>query len=87
MRKFRQWNAENAASTQSVHEGLKWINPDAESYQRHRIHVNAQSRAPAAVLAERDFASAAELTPNMTVLGDPLPGRSALDAKQRASQF
>jgi hypothetical protein len=37
------------------------------------------------VLAERETAWAAELTPNMVVLGDPLPGRSALDAKHRTS--
>ena len=36
--------------------------------------------APGEVLAERETAWAAELTPNMVVLGDPLPGRSALDA-------
>jgi hypothetical protein len=36
-------------------------------------------------LAEREAAWAAELTPNMAVLGDPLPGRSALDAKHRTS--
>ena len=41
--------------------------------------------APNEVLAEREAASAAELTPNMAVLGDPLPGRSALDAKHRTS--
>ena len=40
---------------------------------------------PGAVLAERETAWAAELTPNMVVLGDPLPGRSALDAKYRTS--
>ena len=41
--------------------------------------------APGEVLAERDAAWAAELTPNIVVLGDPLPGRSALDAKHRTS--
>ena len=41
--------------------------------------------APGEVLAEREAAWAAELTPNMVVLGDPLPGRSALDAKHRTS--
>jgi hypothetical protein len=41
--------------------------------------------APGEVLAERETAWAAELTPNMVVLGDPLPGRSALDAKHRTS--
>ena len=41
--------------------------------------------APAEVLAEREAACAAELTPNMMILGDPLPGRSALDAKYRSS--
>ena len=41
--------------------------------------------APDEVWAEREAAWAAELTPNMVVLGDPLPGRSALDAKHRKS--
>jgi hypothetical protein len=41
--------------------------------------------APGEVSAERETAWAAELTPNMVVLGDPLPGRSALDAKHRTS--
>ena len=41
--------------------------------------------APNEVLAEREAAWGAELTPNMAVLGDPLPGRSALDAKHRMS--
>jgi hypothetical protein len=39
--------------------------------------------APSEVWAERQAAQAAEQTPNMVVLGDPLPGRSALDAKNR----
>jgi hypothetical protein len=34
---------------------------------------------PAHVMAERDRAYAVEPTPNMIVLGDPLPGRSALE--------
>jgi hypothetical protein len=37
--------------------------------------------APGEVLAEREAAWVAEWTPNMMVLGDPPPGRSALDAK------
>jgi hypothetical protein len=41
--------------------------------------------APGEVLAEREAAWSAELTPNMVVLGDPLPGRSALDARYRTS--
>ena len=41
--------------------------------------------APREVLAEREAAWAVELTPNMVVLGDPLPGRSALDARHRTS--
>jgi len=41
--------------------------------------------APGEVWAEREAAWAAEWTPNMMVLGDPLPGRSALDAKYRVS--
>ena len=49
-------------------------------------HTIAMFRAaPGEVLAEREAAWAAELTPNMVVLGDPLPGRSALDAKHRTS--
>jgi hypothetical protein len=74
MREFRQ-----------AAERFDWIDADARHAQQHRLHVTPISRAPAAVLAERDATSAAELTPNMAVLGDPLPGRSALDAKQRAS--
>ena len=42
--------------------------------------------APGEVLAEREAVWAAELTPNMVVLGDPLPGRSALDAMHRRSR-
>jgi hypothetical protein len=50
-------------------------------------HTIAMFRAaPGEVLAEREAAWAAELTPNMVVLGDPLPGRSALDAKHRTSR-
>jgi hypothetical protein len=41
--------------------------------------------APGEVSAEPEAVWAAELTPNMVVLGDPLPGRSALDAKHRTS--
>ena len=41
---------------------------------------------PGEVLAEREAVWAAELTPNMVVLGDPLPGRSALDAKHRSAR-
>jgi hypothetical protein len=49
-------------------------------------HTIAPFRAaPGEVLAEREAAWAAELTPNMVVLGDPLPGRSALDARHRTS--
>jgi hypothetical protein len=49
-------------------------------------HTIALFRAALAeVLAEREAMWAAELTPNMAVLGDPLPGRSALDAKRRKS--
>ena len=48
-------------------------------------HTIAMFRAaPDEVLVEAAWA--AELTPNIVVLGDPLPGRSALDAKHRASQ-
>jgi hypothetical protein len=42
---------------------------------------------PSEVWAEREAACRAELTPNMAVLGDPLPGRSALDAKRRTLTY
>jgi hypothetical protein len=54
------------------------------SEEREPGHPIALFRqAPRDVLAERDSAWASEWTPNMVVLGDPLPGRSALDAKLR----
>jgi hypothetical protein len=37
---------------------------------------------PPAVLAERDRALAMERTPNQEILGDPIPGRSALDRRR-----
>ena len=45
----------------------------------------ARRAAPDEVLAEREAVWTAEWTPNMVVLGDPLRGRSALDAKRRKS--
>ena len=48
-----------------------------------REYTIARRAAPDEVLAEREAAWTAEWTPNMMVLGDPLPGRSALDAKRR----
>ena len=49
-------------------------------------HTIARFRAaPDEVLVEREAAWATEWTPNMVILGDPLPGRSALDAKYRTS--
>ena len=49
-------------------------------------HRNALFRStPHEVLTEREVVWTTELTPNMVVLGDPLPGRSALDAKRRKS--
>jgi hypothetical protein len=53
--------------------------------QQTGVRVIPFLRAQDKVLAEREAAFAAELTPNMAVLGDPLPGRSALDAKHRTS--
>ena len=50
-----------------------------------REYTIARHAAPDEVLAEREAAWTAEWTPNMMVLGDPLPGRSALDAKRRNS--
>ena len=88
MHRLEQSSADRAhqAQTQFVGGRVRWIDGDAVRNQRHRIHVFARSRARVDVLAERDAATAAELTPNMAVLGDPLPGRSALDAKMRALQ-
>lgn len=45
----------------------------------HWIDVASRERAPAAVLAERDARLNAPLTLNMAILGDPPPGRSALE--------
>jgi hypothetical protein len=54
-----------------------------ETDVRHEIALFRA--APGEILAERESAWAAELTPNLVVLGDPLPRRSALDAKHRTS--
>jgi hypothetical protein len=40
---------------------------------------------PHAVAAERDAALSAPLSPDQLLLGDPLPGRSALDRKRAAA--
>jgi hypothetical protein len=83
MREFSQWNANSTlAQTLSIRGQRDATRPDADRVQ-HRSPVSILSRAPAEVLNERDAARAAELTPNMAVLGDPLPGRSALDTKLR----
>jgi hypothetical protein len=50
-------------------------------------HAIARHAAPDEVLAEREAVWKAEWTPNMVVLGDPLPGRSALNAKRRKSPY
>ena len=87
MREFCQWDESKStlAQTLSIHRQRESIRQVAERVQQqHRSPVSILSRAPAEVLDERDAARAAELTPNMAVLGDPLPGRSALDAKLRA---
>jgi hypothetical protein len=64
-----------------VSDGSRWSAEEIEL--RHTI---AMFRViPNEVWAEREAACGAELTPNMAVLGDPLPGRSALDAKYRTS--
>jgi hypothetical protein len=59
----------------------RWSGEETE--QGHTIALFRA--APSEVLAEREAAWAAELTPNMVVLGDPLPGRSALDARHGTS--
>lgn len=66
--------------------GFHWYSAEeTERRQQAGVRVIPLGRAPDRVLAERETAWAAELTPNMAILGDPLPGRSALDAKHRAS--
>jgi len=87
MRSLYQSSADRVypAPTQWVAGRVRW-DDDAVRNRRHLVRVNTRSRARVDVLAERDAASAAELTPNMAILGDPLPGRSALDEKMRASQ-
>jgi len=56
----------------------------AERAARHSIFAGApRPTIPVAVLEDRDRRAACELTANMLVLGDPPPGRSALD--QRSS--
>ena len=63
-----------------------WISAVERGRDGAWAHDCTVSCSPGEVLAEREAAWAAELTPNMAVLGDPLPGRSALDALHRMSQ-
>lgn len=47
----------------------------------HWVDVDSREKAPAEVLAERDARLNVPLTINMAILGDPPPGRSALDRR------
>ena len=47
-----------------------------------KLHLECRAELPAEVDAERNAALAAERSPAAVLLGDPLPGRSALDKKQ-----
>jgi hypothetical protein len=81
-------------SAGSVDDRFRWINMPEEERQirrqqkqgnrprRQESHVNRFRRAPDDVVAARDAVAALELTSNMIVLGDPPPGRSALDHMQ-----
>ena len=63
-----------------------WVIAGGSGRRQAGVRVLPQGRrAPEQVLAERETVWAAEVTPNMALLGDPLPGRSALDAKHRGS--
>lgn len=46
--------------------------------------AGVSAKVPPEVEAERRRAIEADRTPNMTVLGDPLPGRSALERRGEA---
>lgn len=50
---------------------------------RHKakLHLECRAELPADVYAERNAALAAGQSPIAALLGDPLPGRSALDKK------
>lgn len=54
---------------------------DLEDGTRARVF----EKAPAHVLAERERCMAYEPTPNILILGDPVPGRSALDQRGRGA--
>ena len=48
-----------------------------------RYTTNRIIEPPIEVLLERNIAQALDTNPYRSLLGDPLPGRSALDMKQR----
>jgi hypothetical protein len=60
---------------------------DISNAVRHEVRSSTPHGPPPDVLAERDLARALQLnqTPVARLLGDPLPGRSALD--QRSKEF
>jgi hypothetical protein len=69
--------------------GYKWraCKPwsPAEREARHSLFREAsRPHVPPAVLEDRDRRSALELTANMLMFGDPPPGRSALDQRNKA---
>jgi hypothetical protein len=47
------------------------------------VETHANLRIPEHVLAEREAARSADLTPNQILFGDPPPGRSALDRRRQ----
>ncbi len=52
--------------------------------QKHFVESRAGGPIPFDVIAERDHRHAQPQTLHMLLLGDPLPGRSALDLKRAA---
>lgn len=66
--------------------GIKLAKQDRNDGHHHGdgMKVTPIHRPPAEVLAERDRILFVDRTPNQEVLGDPLPGRSALDRMRGA---
>jgi transposase-like protein len=72
----------NAAS---IFERLKVLRRDPNEDRRisRHLHHTASTSIPPEVIAERDRAFACSQDLTAVLLGDPLPGRSALDRRMR----
>jgi hypothetical protein len=62
-------------------QNVKPWSPEVREARQQLFARGAPVQIPDAVLAERDRRLAADRTINMLLLGDPLPGRSALDRR------